>query len=632
MALSSSPFFSVLCLVFLLSFSFRSGLCSLCNYDSDFTTEESCGTVTPCSDHFRSCRCNAPCNDDSYPSTFTFALNSWSGGVPTFSFRGASGSAVSITPDLDTPTTNFCAFISFEPTSGYFDLQLRAFDSTSQRCANSPFATQSTKLPSGTVQKMVITVDGEDTDDPSYYEDFFISPGECLLGDVYVPKGGNEKDYQIVGPLDCGFTFESIKLLLVDGADFEFKFLYSTSTQQCGVTVPCSADDLVTTNLLEPRVSCLQPCVDGTCFFELGYINRFFTDIKTDGVSSFTDMGYKYHPPYSTESGVVNIFYPDSCANLKAREKFWDSDENTILFDSTPADACDIEDEDEKCSLHNYVVSYNLAPDASLSNGPSWSDDAFSSTQSSEILKYWREEFGWDYSSSETIDGRVGYFGFRGQPISFAPGRHDTVSIIPVSEGDNYCWVLGGNFLDICTSDDCRESYDTLGCARTTGMHFVFSLFYVNLRLNQKSGFDNFKRITDQGENTFQLDNAYSLTNQYYVERVGTSDLDPLYHTVFALPSPCMVSGSQSLFYLESYEADCGVHIKPPCPGGWCAPIISRLSDPPLRTPLQVPGSGCSLVDCSEADGMTTVGTGEGGVPVCLFSYGWWVGYRRDLS
>eukprot|EP00008_Paramoeba_atlantica_P004885 CAMPEP_0201475122 /NCGR_PEP_ID=MMETSP0151_2-20130828/581_1 /ASSEMBLY_ACC=CAM_ASM_000257 /TAXON_ID=200890 /ORGANISM="Paramoeba atlantica, Strain 621/1 / CCAP 1560/9" /LENGTH=2127 /DNA_ID=CAMNT_0047855137 /DNA_START=505 /DNA_END=6885 /DNA_ORIENTATION=- len=459
---------------------------------------------------------------------------------------------------------------------------------------------------------MVITVDGEDTDDPSYYEDFFISPGECLLGDVYVPKGGNEKDYQIVGPLDCGFTFESIKLLLVDGADFEFKFLYSTSTQQCGVTVPCSADDLVTTNLLEPRVSCLQPCVDGTCFFELGYINRFFTDIKTDGVSSFTDMGYKYHPPYSTESGVVNIFYPDSCANLKAREKFWDSDENTILFDSTPADACDIEDEDEKCSLHNYVVSYNLAPDASLSNGPSWSDDAFSSTQSSEILKYWREEFGWDYSSSETIDGRVGYFGFRGQPISFAPGRHDTVSIIPVSEGDNYCWVLGGNFLDICTSDDCRESYDTLGCARTTGMHFVFSLFYVNLRLNQKSGFDNFKRITDQGENTFQLDNAYSLTNQYYVERVGTSDLDPLYHTVFALPSPCMVSGSQSLFYLESYEADCGVHIKPPCPGGWCAPIISRLSDPPLRTPLQVPGSGCSLVDCSEADGMTTVGTGEG--------------------
>ena len=578
-------------------------MCS--SFDNDATTEDYCGDTGPCSSYYRDCRCLGGCESDTDSVALQIDITGWTDDAPSFRVTDRGGSKTTFTRSEGAQSA-YCLGVNWDKEENQFGVTLAEYVEGS--CRTEALDQGSFEgLPSsgGMLTSIFLTVAASD-DGPSTYEDFInTETDQCAMGDVSSPEGSGKKYYKMAGGYNCGFNFENIILDMTEGADFTFVVQYSTTISCSYSNCPNDVDfEEGRVDYLVPRVSCVHPCHDGRCFVSLGYTNSYPTEILQDGSTEFTDMGYKFIPPYYRDGGSVNIMYPSSCADLKANPKFIDDDGVFRIFDSTSVEDCDVDD-NEFCSLYNYVVSYRQDPSGL------WGSDDF---KDMEIMKYWREQFGWDYESGSPSadDSLAGFVGFRMQPMFFAPGRHDGVSIMPVDEDQELCWTLGNVQIDICTTLDCRKTHSSLGCSTVTGDVAIYSYFYTNLRLGQESGYSNFQRFTNTTVSSFQFDNAYQFTFSYQFEQIAGSAFDSLEHLVFPLPSPCMVDYPNYVFYMSTYEADCSVHSKPPCPGGYCAPVISRLSEPSLRTPLQVAGSGCTSADCPQADGGPTVGSDEG--------------------
>ena len=602
-----------------------------CSFSSDYTSEATCGNVSSCSPDFQGCRCESSgCVNNRFPpGVLRFSIDSWRNGKPRiqvtknpFPEYPTEGKTEDANPPTDTSTTSYCLSLSLK--DGVYEYALRELTTS---CSSEVFYSGSLTLERmWRIQSLQVSMEGS-PNAVVKFEDFSDSENGCLLGDVEMRPLEGRHNYEMVGPFDCGTNFEAIKLRLEPGAKFSLDVEVGKAPT-CAFSV-CGGSDPTdpVQNLLEPRVSCVQPCIGDTCFFELGYTNRFPTELITDPVSDSqsTDMGYKYHPSYSSERGIINIMFPSSCADLQANPKFLNSEGDFVRFDETmDVDPCNSSSTDH-CSLHNYINSYSKSPSTL------WTQDPY---QDLAIMQHWRQEFGWDYENDKKIEGVSGYAGFRMQPMFFAPGYHDSVSIVPVpkytfedgvKDYTNWCWVLGVNFLDICTSLECRKSYDSISCPRSPGMHAVYTYFYTTLRINQKPGFDNFHRLSHLNhESGFPLDNAYRFTFTYQFEEVVETGTDELRHAVFPLPSPCMQDESRLVFFLETYDAQCGVHVKPPCPGGFCNPIISRMTESaPLRVPFQLPGSGCNTNGECRVGGRAGPTVGNDACQ-CAFNEGGW--------
>ena len=599
------------------------------NYGSDYTSEATCGDQTACATVFQGCRCESSgCENHRFsPGVLRFFVDSWEDGKPRIqvmknpypgSGSATDGKVEDARPLTETTTTSYCLSLSIK--DGVYDYALREYTTS---CSSEVFYSGSLKVERmWSVQSLQVSV-GSASSGVARFEDFSDSENGCVLGDIDLPPFSADRHYKMVGPFDCGTNFEAIKLKFEPGATFSLS-IEVDKTQSCELSLCESDSPGIIENLLEPRVSCVQPCIGDTCFFELGYTNRFPTDLITDPISNSqsTDMGYKYHPSYSTEGGIVNIMYPSNCADLQTNPKFLNSNGDFVRFDTDSNVAPCNSSNEEHCSLSNYINSYSKSPKSF------WEEDPY---QDLAIMQHWREAFGWDYEKEKKIDGLTGYAGFRMQPMFFAPGRHESVSIVPVpkytlkngaKEKTEWCWVLGVNFLDICTDLECRKSYDSISCPRSPGMHAVYTYFYTTLRINQKPGFNNFHRLSHlDHESGFDLDNAYRFTFTYQFEEVVETGTDELRHAVFPLPSPCMQDEFRLVFFLETYDAQCGIHVKPPCPGGYCNPIISRMTESsPLRAPFQLPGSGCNSNGECRLDGRGGPVVGEEG---CQCAGGW---------
>ena len=498
-------------------------------------------------------------------------------------------------------------------------------------CGTLPFWSAGVTLPKVTsISDMFIYASSSPTDVTSI-KDVINSNynSECMVGDINVPAGNNiQKVYDIRGPLNCSFQFQAIKIETAPSAFFSFAFstytgLACSSPPQCFSSTSVAATNL----LLQPVVSCVQPCIPSTdgstkvCMVELGYVNRFQTGVSSTinangNTVQYSDMGWKYHPPYSNDNNVLNIMWPDSCYNLQNSAKYSKFRSNGV-FQLTDAGGytCNIND-NSYCSLFAYVNAYNLDP---VATGGLWANDTFNNLKT---YQYWRKVFGWDSVAGQVVAGRSGYVGFRGQPISFAPGKQSSVTVIPILQTDNFCWVLGNSFVDICARLDCRFSYENVGCSHVTSGYSIFTHFWVDRRIASSSDtYDNFMLTTYwtstynvNGTWTYNFDNAWRF--YYSIQFEGSSSSFTKYgvsQAILPLPSPCMSTpAGVTQMTLQNYDATCNPGAGVPCPGGFCSLTLSTVSPSPLTYAIP-PGSGCSTSACA------TPNNGQYGCP-CAYS------------
>jgi len=517
------------------------------------------------------------------------ALESWANSNPTFVAASGTGQPTTYTYqqlNASEPITEFCLRLKFDRESGGFSVTLKPF--YNGLCAESLWS-PTLQVPDTTKINSMIVQAQSSRDSAAQLEDFvsldFYS--ECLLGDVNVPAGIQTKTYNIRGPFDCGFEFESIKLTLPINTKFTLSF--DVFTGICQYAPDCGSQASSMQLLLEPLVTCVQPCLpygdtdeEKLCLVDLGYVNRFSTTsvrtVTTDGtLFQYSDMGYKYHPPHSKENNVVNIMFPGACSALKQNPKFINPATGKFQLTDNDQVQCD-PFSNSYCSLHSYIYNYNAHPETL------WEDDPFSQLKT---IQYWRDQFGWDYTTNQTKGVSFGYAGFRGQPTVFAPGKKSSVASIPILLSQHFCWVLGNSMVDICADETCRFSHESVGCSYSSGPFMHYSHFWVEMRLGDTAA-NNFMRTTI-GYGDYNYDNAWRLHVFTQIEKCYESDtLKRISGVQFSLPSPCMrAENGTKTFILESFNLDCGyddnsngLHSNSTtiCPYGICSnPLVSSL-------------------------------------------------------